>query len=118
MRHAGGTADTAACAGATPRAPTPQLLGQASDDIDIALDDQTGAQFVETVNAVLQESGQAASSVGIIKRNPEQSKVRPAPRGTRGRRRPGLTLRSLGGGCNTPATASGDGDDDAARPVD
>ena len=53
----------------------PQLLGQASDDIDIALDDQTGAQFVETVNAMLQESGHAASSVGIIKRNPEQSKV-------------------------------------------
>jgi hypothetical protein len=52
-----------------------QLLGLGSDDIDIALDDHTGAQFVDAVNSVLGAQGEAASSVGIIRRNPDQSKV-------------------------------------------
>ena len=55
--------------------PSHQLLGLESDDIDIALDDHTGAQFADMVNAILVADGVATSSVGIIKRNPEQSKV-------------------------------------------
>ena len=51
-----------------------QLLGLESDDIDVALDDHTGAQFVDVINAVLVGDGAEAASVGIIKRNPEQSK--------------------------------------------
>lgn len=43
-----------------------QLLGLASDDIDIALNDQSGAQFANAVNDYLKSKGHATTTVAII----------------------------------------------------
>lgn len=51
-----------------------KLLGRTSHDIDIALDDTTGREFAEKVNAYLISQGQPATSVGVIAANPDQSK--------------------------------------------
>ncbi|KAG8464801.1 hypothetical protein KFE25_010169 [Diacronema lutheri] len=51
-----------------------KLLGKASADIDIALDDMTGVAFSELVNARLAELGRETRSLGVISANPEQSK--------------------------------------------
>ena len=52
-----------------------KLLGRESDDIDVALDDCTGATFAERVNRYLvTQRGVEAVKVGIISANPDQSK--------------------------------------------
>ena len=51
-----------------------KVLGMESDDIDIALDDMTGADFAECVLAHLNAQGIETSKLAVIERNPEQSK--------------------------------------------
>jgi len=51
-----------------------KLRGLQSDDIDVAVSDLTGLELAEMVNAELQERGEEAHSVGLIRRNPERSK--------------------------------------------
>ena len=52
-----------------------KLLGLQSDDIDLALDTLSGADFAVSVSAYLLSSGQGrTSSVGTIRSNPDQSK--------------------------------------------
>lgn len=51
-----------------------KLLGMASDDIDVALDDCSGVEFAEHVNAYLSHIGEEVRSVGVIHANPDQSK--------------------------------------------
>jgi hypothetical protein len=53
-----------------------KVLGLESDDIDIALDDMSGAEFAEMVLGYLkrQSGGVQTSRLAVIERNPEQSK--------------------------------------------
>jgi len=51
-----------------------KVLGMESDDIDIALDDVSGADFAECVLAYLKDQGVETSKLAVIERNPEQSK--------------------------------------------
>ncbi|ETV76592.1 hypothetical protein, variant 3 [Aphanomyces astaci] len=51
-----------------------KLLGRASDDIDIVLDNMTGVAFAELVNAYETQHGHKTHAVGVIKANPDQSK--------------------------------------------
>lgn len=51
-----------------------KLLGRDSHDIDIALDDITGREFAEHVNAYQVSVGLRTSSIGVIAANPDQSK--------------------------------------------
>ncbi|KAJ0973245.1 hypothetical protein J5N97_021204 [Dioscorea zingiberensis] len=51
-----------------------KLLGKECYDIDIALDNMLGQEFCEKVNAYLQHAGEEKQGVGVIQRNPEQSK--------------------------------------------
>lgn len=51
-----------------------KLLGRASDDIDIALDNQSGEEFARTVNAYLKSLGKKTGHVAVIQANPDQSK--------------------------------------------
>eukprot|EP01060_Flectonema_neradi_P018028 TRINITY_DN24846_c0_g1_i1.p1 TRINITY_DN24846_c0_g1~~TRINITY_DN24846_c0_g1_i1.p1 ORF type:complete len:535 (+),score=109.45 TRINITY_DN24846_c0_g1_i1:77-1681(+) len=51
-----------------------KVLGNHSDDIDIAIEGGTGAQFSEKIIQYQDEMGQETRSVGLIRINPEQSK--------------------------------------------
>jgi hypothetical protein len=51
-----------------------KLLGRDSHDIDVALDNVTGRQFAEGVNAYLRSVGERTTSIGVIAANPDQSK--------------------------------------------
>jgi tRNA nucleotidyltransferase (CCA-adding enzyme) len=51
-----------------------KILGRASDDIDLALDDMMGADFARLVNKYVEANGGKCRSVGVIKANPEASK--------------------------------------------
>jgi tRNA nucleotidyltransferase/poly(A) polymerase len=51
-----------------------KILGKESADIDITLDDQSGVDFAEGVNAYLASMGEQTESVGVILANPDQSK--------------------------------------------
>lgn len=51
-----------------------KLLGLPSDDIDIALDNQTGSEFATEVNQYLSNHGLETHTVAVIHANPEQSK--------------------------------------------
>ena len=43
-----------------------QLLGLPSDDIDIALDDQSGAEFARAVNEFLTAKGMETHGIAVI----------------------------------------------------
>lgn len=62
---------TLRCAGGWVR---DKLMGRASDDIDVALDDALGSAFAEAVNVFLAGEGQSVHSVAVIAANPGQSK--------------------------------------------
>lgn len=62
---------TLRCAGGWVR---DKLLGRASADIDVALDDALGSAFAAAVNEHLAGRGQATGSVAVIAANPAQSK--------------------------------------------
>ncbi|CAM9325472.1 unnamed protein product [Discosporangium mesarthrocarpum] len=49
-------------------------LGLENDDIDIALDNCTGVEFAEMVNAHLKDKGEVTHNVAVIEANPDQSK--------------------------------------------
>jgi tRNA nucleotidyltransferase (CCA-adding enzyme) len=51
-----------------------KLLGRESDDIDIALDDQTGVEFATSLQEYLSSQGHRARRVAVVDANPEQSK--------------------------------------------
>lgn len=51
-----------------------KLLGKESDDVDMALDNVSGAAFAESLNTFLQEQGLETRSIGVIQANPDQSK--------------------------------------------
>ena len=51
-----------------------KLLGRESDDIDVALDDQTGVEFASSVQEFLVSQGHAPHRVGVIEAKPDQSK--------------------------------------------
>ena len=51
-----------------------KLLGKESDDVDMALDNVSGAAFAESLNAFLQQQGIETRSIGVIQANPDQSK--------------------------------------------
>ena len=51
-----------------------KLLGRFSDDIDIVLDNMTGAEFADLINKYETDHGHKKHHVGIIKANPDQSK--------------------------------------------
>lgn len=51
-----------------------KLLGRENHDIDIALDNMTGNDFAQQVNQELVAGGKATHKIGVIERNPEQSK--------------------------------------------
>lgn len=51
-----------------------KLLGRDNKDIDIAIDNMSGADFAQAVNEFLRASGEDTKNVGVIKSNPEQSK--------------------------------------------
>jgi tRNA nucleotidyltransferase/poly(A) polymerase len=51
-----------------------KLLGLPSDDIDIAIDNQTGSEFAADVNQYLLNHGLETHTVAVIHANPEQSK--------------------------------------------
>ena len=51
-----------------------KLLGKSSNDIDIAIDDQTGVEFATTLNEYLQSLGIESHRLAVIMANPEQSK--------------------------------------------
>jgi tRNA nucleotidyltransferase/poly(A) polymerase len=51
-----------------------KLLGLPSDDIDIALNDQSGSEFAVAINAYLLSRGLETHTVAVIHANPEQSK--------------------------------------------
>ena len=51
-----------------------KLLGRESDDIDIALDDQTGAECASSVLEYQSYLGNQVRSMAVIQANPEQSK--------------------------------------------
>ncbi|KAJ4460068.1 putative CCA tRNA nucleotidyltransferase [Paratrimastix pyriformis] len=51
-----------------------KILGRENHDIDIAVDNMTGAQFAHLVNANLTQHGVPTKDVAVIAANPEQSK--------------------------------------------
>jgi tRNA nucleotidyltransferase (CCA-adding enzyme) len=51
-----------------------KLLGRESYDIDFALSNMTGEDFATRINAYLQAQGHQVHGIGVIKRNPDQSK--------------------------------------------
>jgi tRNA nucleotidyltransferase/poly(A) polymerase len=51
-----------------------KLLGRNSNDVDVALDDTTGAAFARLVNEHLALDGHKTCKIGVIAANPEQSK--------------------------------------------
>jgi len=51
-----------------------KLLGLSSDDIDVALDDCSGLEFAERVNAYMRHINEETHSVGVIEANPDRSK--------------------------------------------
>eukprot|EP01035_Chromulina_nebulosa_P016920 gene16920-22411_t len=51
-----------------------KLLNRDSDDIDIAVDNQSGVEFAKGINEYLKSSGLASTTVAVIQANPEQSK--------------------------------------------
>jgi hypothetical protein len=51
-----------------------RMLQKASNDIDIALDDQSGIEFANGVNAYLQSLGMETRTIAVIQANPDQSK--------------------------------------------
>jgi tRNA nucleotidyltransferase (CCA-adding enzyme) len=51
-----------------------KLLGRDNHDLDITLDDMTGAQFAKMVHQHLTATGQDTSTVAVIQANPERSK--------------------------------------------
>lgn len=51
-----------------------KLLGLESSDVDIALNNQSGLAFAESVNAYLKSLGQCTRTIGVIQANPDQSK--------------------------------------------
>lgn len=51
-----------------------KLLGKESQDIDIALDDLSGLEFANLVNAFLLLKGREARTIAVIQANPDQSK--------------------------------------------
>ena len=51
-----------------------KLLGRNSNDVDVALDDTTGAAFARLVNEHLALGGHKTCKIGVIAANPEQSK--------------------------------------------
>lgn len=51
-----------------------KLLGKESDDVDMALDNVSGAAFAESLNTFLQQQGLETRSIGVIQANPDQSK--------------------------------------------
>lgn len=51
-----------------------KLLGRDNKDIDIAIDNMSGADFANAVVKYMQLAGEATKNVGVIKSNPEQSK--------------------------------------------
>mmetsp|Transcript_20492 Transcript_20492/g.28744 ORF Transcript_20492/g.28744 Transcript_20492/m.28744 type:complete len:568 (-) Transcript_20492:92-1795(-) len=51
-----------------------KILGQQSEDIDIALDNMMGKEFATLVNKHLIDIGEAPHNIGVIAAHPEQSK--------------------------------------------
>ncbi|KAG6751101.1 hypothetical protein POTOM_045619 [Populus tomentosa] len=51
-----------------------KLLGKECYDIDIAIDNMLGSEFVDKVREYLLSTGEEAHGVGVIPRNPDQSK--------------------------------------------
>lgn len=51
-----------------------KLLGRDNKDIDIAIDNMSGAEFANAVVNYMKAHGEATKNVGVIKSNPEQSK--------------------------------------------
>ncbi|CAN1256636.1 tRNA nucleotidyltransferase cca2 [Linum perenne] len=51
-----------------------KLLGKDCYDIDIAIDNMLGSEFVDKVREYLETVGEEAQGVGVIARNPDQSK--------------------------------------------
>jgi tRNA nucleotidyltransferase/poly(A) polymerase len=51
-----------------------KLLGRSSDDIDIAIDDQTGVEFATSVNEYLESINIPSNRLAVIMANPDQSK--------------------------------------------
>lgn len=51
-----------------------KLLGLESSDVDIALNNQSGLDFAESVNVYLKSLGQSTRTIGVIQANPDQSK--------------------------------------------
>ncbi|KAF2297388.1 hypothetical protein GH714_022642 [Hevea brasiliensis] len=51
-----------------------KLLGKDCYDIDIAIDNMLGSEFVDKVREYLLSTGEEAQGLGIIPRNPDQSK--------------------------------------------
>ena len=52
-----------------------KMLGKDNDDIDVAVDDMTGAEYATFVQSTLRDEGDGkVGSVGVIKANPDQSK--------------------------------------------
>ncbi|RYG67237.1 hypothetical protein EON64_07880 [archaeon] len=51
-----------------------KLLGKVSQDIDIALDDQSGLEFANLVNQFLALKGLEVRTIAVIQANPDQSK--------------------------------------------
>ncbi|EXC29900.1 CCA tRNA nucleotidyltransferase [Morus notabilis] len=51
-----------------------KLLGKDCYDIDIALDNMSGSEFVEKVTEYLSENGEKAQGIAVIPSNPDQSK--------------------------------------------
>jgi tRNA nucleotidyltransferase/poly(A) polymerase len=51
-----------------------KLLGMASDDIDIALDNMFGKEFADHVTTLTKKKGMKEHTVGVIEARPEQSK--------------------------------------------
>mgnify|MGYP000370689230 CR=1 FL=1 len=51
-----------------------KILGRESDDVDIALDDQSGIEFASHLNAYLESLGFETHKLAVITANPDQSK--------------------------------------------
>jgi tRNA nucleotidyltransferase (CCA-adding enzyme) len=51
-----------------------RLLGKHTGDIDVALDNRSGAQFAQMVNDFRKQAGESTSKIGVILANPDQSK--------------------------------------------
>jgi len=51
-----------------------KLLGRDNKDIDVAIDNMSGADFANAVVDYMRSIGEATKNVGVIKSNPEQSK--------------------------------------------